>query len=218
MLRTIKGGEWSTICLPFAMTGDEVTTAFGNDVQLADFIDYEAKEDAEENIVKLTVNFDNLNPANGMEANYPYLIKTSDEIAEFTAKSVIEPDEEGAGVEYDNGKTGSRREVYGTFQGTFHSETVVPENCLFISGNQFWYSKGLTKMKAFRAYLKFVDVLTSVEGSDSRISVNFGHSTGINDINRETTGNNRYYDLQGRRVAKPGKGLFVKDGKEVVIK
>ena len=228
VLRTIKAGEWSTICLPFSMTEAQVKTAFGDDVQLADFIDYETEEDADENIVELTVNFDDIDPATGMEANYPYLIKTSKEITEFTAKATIEPDEENATVEYDNGKTGSRRKVYGTFQGTFHAQTVVPENCLFLNGNQFWYSKGLTKMKAFRAYFEFVDVLASVEGTGSRISMTFGHSTGISatlNDKGEMINDNVVYDLQGRRVSESvirnsalKKGVYIVNGKKVVNK
>ena len=33
-----------------------------------------------------------------------------------------------------------------------------------------------------------------------------------------TISNNRYYDLQGRRVVNPGMGVFVKDGKKIIIK
>ena len=218
VLRTIKANEWSTICLPFAMTEAQVKTAFGDDVELADFTDYDVDYDNDDNVIGITVSFDDIPLTDGIEANYPCLIKTSKEITEFAAKAVIEPDEDDAKSEYDNGRTGRNRKVYGTFQGTFHAQTVVPENCLFLNGNKFWYSKGLTKMKAFRAYFEFVDVLASVEGDDSRISMAFGHSTGISDINRETINNNRYYDLQGRRVANPGKGVFVKDGKKVIIK
>jgi hypothetical protein len=43
--RTIKGGEWSTICLPFDMTAEQVTTAFGSDVQLAKFSSWSPVED-----------------------------------------------------------------------------------------------------------------------------------------------------------------------------
>ena len=42
--------------------------------------------------------------------------------------------------------------------------------------------------------------------------------TGIKDNNRETITNNRYYDLQGRKVAQPTKGLYIVNGKKVVIK
>ena len=221
VLRTIKANEWSTICLPFAMTGAEMTAAFGDDVQLADFTDYDVDYDNDDNVIGITVNFDDVPLTDGIDANYPYLIKTSKEITEFTAKAVIEPDENDAKSEYDNGKTGKKREVYGTFQGTFHAQTVVPENCLFLNGNQFWYSKGNTKMKAFRAYFEFVDVLASVEDASSRIALSFDNSTGIratlNDKG-EMINDNAVYDLQGRRVVNPGKGVFVKDGKKIIIK
>ena len=234
VLRTIKAGEWSTICLPFAMTGEEVTAAFGDDVQLADFIDYEVEEDEEENIVKINVNFENLDPTDGMEANYPYLIKINktEDITEFTANAVIEPDEENAVVEYDNGRTGRNRKVYGTFKGTFHAGTVVPENCLFLNGNNFWYSKGLTTMKAFRAYFLFVEVLTSIEDAKSRIAFSFesnsGTTTGVSEIeNGRLKTEDSVYDLTGRRVKSSilnsqssiqKKGVYVKNGKKVVIR
>lgn len=45
-----------------------------------------------------------------------------------------------------------------------------------------------------------------------------GDATGILNMNRETTTNNVYYDLQGRRVEHPTKGVYVVNGKKVVIK
>jgi hypothetical protein len=42
--------------------------------------------------------------------------------------------------------------------------------------------------------------------------------TGIKNNNRETINNNRYYDLQGRRVENPTKGVYIKNGCKVVIK
>lgn len=43
-------------------------------------------------------------------------------------------------------------------------------------------------------------------------------TTGITNVNRETITNNRYYDLQGRRVSSPKPGLYIVNGKKVVIK
>ena len=37
----------------------------------------------------------------------------------------------------------------------------------------------------------------------------FDEATGIEDNNRETINNNCYYDLQGRRVSQPAKGLYI---------
>ena len=55
----------------------------------------------------------------------------------------------------------------------------------------------------------------------NRVTVEFiesAETTGINNVNRETITNNRYYDLQGRKVAQPTKGLYIVNGRKVVIK
>ena len=43
-------------------------------------------------------------------------------------------------------------------------------------------------------------------------------TTGINEVAVKTADSNALYDLQGRRVAKTVKGLYIKDGKKVVVK
>ena len=43
-------------------------------------------------------------------------------------------------------------------------------------------------------------------------------TTAIRDNNRETITNNHYYDLQGRRVSQPQKGLYIVNGKKVFVK
>ena len=54
-------------------------------------------------------------------------------------------------------------------------------------------------------------------GSREFLQFNFGETTGVADVNRETT-NNHYFDLQGRHVAQPTKGLYIVNGKKVIIK
>ena len=55
-------------------------------------------------------------------------------------------------------------------------------------------------------------------GSLAREFFSLDETTGIEDINRETITNNRYYDLQGRRVENPTNGIYIVNGKKVVIK
>ena len=209
--RTINADEWSTICLPFAMTEQQVKNSFGSDVMIGIFDGYTANTGK----TAIVVYFNDANlSTDGMKANYPYIIKTSGDMTNFTVEDVnLFPDEENAFAESDDGK--------GEFIGTYHAQTVVPENCLFLSGNQFWYSKGLTKIKAFRGYFNLKDVLTSVEDASysSRIAISFDNTTtGINEVVNHKSSNDKYFDLQGRSVSNPGKGLFVKDGKKVIVK
>lgn len=221
--RTIKANEWSTLCLPFNMTEAQVKTVFGNDVQLKEFISYDVTKEGN-NVTGITINFEDADLSDGFYGNYPYIIKTSSNITEFTLTEMdIDPDPDNAVAEYDNGKTGGKRKVYGSFIGIYQANTVVPNNSLFLSSNKFWYSAGLTKMKAFRAYFTLNDVLTDIGSANTRVLMSFdGDITGINDATHlnanERIMKDEGYDLQGRKVENPSKGLYIINNKKVLVK
>ena len=219
--RTIKAGEWSTICLPFSMTEAQVYEAFGEDVQLMKFVEYVAEyDDANDDVTSISVVFENVDlQASGFEANYPYIIKTTTDISEFTATSTIAPNEGDAYIEFDNGRIGSKKEVYGTFYGTLKSGTTIPENCLFLNSKKFYYSAGKTSIMAFRGYFEFVEVLSSVGNAASAITLRIGEeNTGLNALQNGATADGKVYDLQGRMIENPGKGIYIKNNKKIIIK
>ena len=219
--RTIKANEWSTICLPFDMTEEQVKAAFGNDVQLAEFISYDAEKDGD-NVTSITINFEDADLSEGFYGNYPYIIKTSRDITEFTLTANVAPDD--AVAEYDNGKTGGKRKVYGSFIGIYEAKTVVPEKCLFLNGNKFYYSVGKTKMKAFRAYFDLQDVLSSYdEPTNAPVFMTFNNETTGIDVRRNDKGemiNYQFiYNLNGQQVTNAKKkGLYIVNNKKVVVK
>ena len=212
--RTIKANQWNTICFPFAMTEAQVYEAFGEDVQVANFESYEVLDD----LTGINVVFGDAGLGQwGLMANYPYIIKTSKDLTEFIVTSRIEPDEDYAYTEYAEGR-GPNKKVYGTFYGTLKAGGKVPANCLFLNGGDFWYSTGQSNIKAFRGYFDFVDVLASLETAASNAKMVFrGETTDIKDVTVETA-NDDMYDLQGRRIVNPDKGIYIKNGKKVVIK
>ena len=212
--RTLKANQWNTICFPFAMTAAQVYEAFGEDVQVANFESYEVLDDLTGiNVVFGDAGLDKW----GLVANYPYIIKTSKDLTEFIVTSRIEPNEDNAYTEYAEGR-GPSRNVYGTFYGTLKAGGKVPANCLFLNGGDFWYSTGQSNIKAFRGYFEFVDVLASLETANSKVKMVFrGETTDIKDVTVETA-NDDMYDLQGRRIVNPDKGVYIKNGKKVVIK
>ena len=211
MKRTIKANEWSTICLPFAMTTSQVNTAFGNDVQLGDFNGYETIEEGED-VIGITVKFNNVS---AIEANHPYVIKVTSPITEFSVNGVdIDPAEELTVAAVKRTK-----KQWSEMTGTYVANTVIEENCLFLNSNKFYYSKGNTKMKAYRAYFDFYDVLSSVENATAPVYISFENDVnGISNIDRDIPENGRVYDLQGRRINTPAKGLYIKRGKKMVVK
>ncbi len=209
--RTINANEWSTICLPFAMSETQCKAAFGNDVQLANFTSWSSEEDGAGDIVAINVGFTTVT---AIEANHPYIIKVSSAVTDFTIDGVnIAPENE------PTVQVGTKKVEKGFMIGTYVANFTVPDGDIFLSGGMFWYSKGLTKMKAFRAYFEFADVLTSVEGASApAFNIIFGGgTTNIKDIKAEQN-DDFYYNLGGQRVEAPAKGLYIKNGKKVVIK
>ena len=216
VMRTINANSWSTICLPFEMTEAQTKEAFGEDVQLADFDGTESEFDDNDDVVGITVNFVE---ANAIEANHPYIIKVSQSISEFTVDNVdISADEDEAYIEFDNGKSGSRRVVYSGFYGTYHAQTALDEFTLFLNGNKFWYSTGQTKMKAFRAYFYFLDILTEVKEAGVKIFINIdGEETKVNGIINNQSSNSKCFDLNGRKVMEPQQhGVYIINGKKTL--
>ena len=213
--RTIKANEWSTIVLPFAMSEAQVKTAFGDDVKLADFTSWSSEEDDDGNIVSISIGFD---PIDAIAANHPCLIKVSSAISDFSVDGVdIDPEDE------PTVQVGKKKVEKGFLIGTYVAQTVVPEYNLFLSENEFWYSTGLTKMKAFRAYFELYDVLAEAENSSSaaNVRVTFVDEsvTGISDIAAKQK--KGVYTLQGvalgeKDVKRLPKGMYVVDGKKVV--
>lgn len=213
VVRTINANTWSTICLPFNMSEEQVKAAFGDDVELADFTEWSSEEDDEGNIVGIEIGFAEIAE---IEANHPCLIKVSSPIEEFTLDGIdIVVDEEPIV------QVGKKKAERGYLMGTYVANTTVPEYNLFLNNNLFWYSTGLTTMKAFRAYFELADVLTEVEEASAKVRLVVGddEASAINIIpvgNAEADG--VWYTLDGRKLSgKPTeKGIYIVNGKKVM--
>ena len=209
--RTIKANEWSTICLPFEMSEAQVKEAFGDDVKLGDFTGYDVKDEGE----TITVNFTDVTPTS-IEANHPYIIKVSAPVTEFTVDGVdIDPQD----AEINKGTSRKPK----AFIGNYVAGTEVENGCLFLNNNKFWYSVGTTKIKAFRAYFNFFDLLPDFEENYAEApAITFGFNnggvTGIESVSNGLSTSDSYYNLNGQRVETPRKGLYILNNKKVVVK
>lgn len=209
--RTIKKDVWNTICLPFAM--DEATTmqVFGDDVQVAEFSDYDYDDDN----LSITVNFEEADLSDeGFCENWPYLIKTSTDITDFTVDGVdVSPNEEDAVNEYKE-----KKKTKGRFTGTLRAGTVLEQDELFLNNNKFYYSTGSTIIKGLRGYFWLEDFDSSA-GAPSLIMAFDGTTTNVNQVKVVVNEDNVCYNLKGQRIENPtGKGIYIKNGKKVVIK
>lgn len=215
--RTIKAGEWSTICLPFSMTAEQTYEVFGEDVQLMTFGGYTTNDD----LTSITISLgDSYLSEVGFLANYPYIIKTTKEdITEFTVTSTIDPVGMGGIAAVDNGKPGPAKKEIGWFYGTLNSGTTIPVNGLFLYSNKFYYSSGKTPIMGFRGYFVLKDVLSSVDNAASAITLRIGEeTTSLKALQNGVATDGKVYDLQGRMIENPGKGIYIKNNKKIIIK
>ena len=223
VIRTITAGNWSTICLPFAMTAAQVTTAFGDDVELADFTGYTTTKDAGDNIVGITVNFSSVSE---IEANHPYIIKiSSPAFTEFTVDGVTVAPEATPKVSF--GYSTNKPYVYhpkdfiGTYVADFDFYNDATSYPLFLSGNNFYYATVSTQhMKAFRGYFDFADYLDEAEPSPVKMFVFVDdEETHIEGLESEQQTGDDVYDIMGRKVSKPNhNGVYIVGGKKKFFK
>ena len=213
--RAINANEWSTICLPFAMSEAQAKAAFGSDVQLADFTGWETTEyDASDNALSIDVTFSSVT---AIEANHPYVIKVSSAVTEFTVDGVDIAPEDDPAVSVGKKSKGT----LGSFTGSY-VPTLIDEECLFLNSNKFWYSTGKTNMKGYRGYFYFQDVLAAYAASAPvKMKFTLDGTTGIEDVqsfNGSNIQDGEIYDLAGRRVEKAEKGIYIINNKKVLVK
>lgn len=198
--RTFTNGQPCTVCLPFALTADELAKV-GNAYTLSA-------------VSGSTATF---TPATAIEAYKPYLLipsadgKLLEEIA-ATKDITAVPDE-------------AKTSVHGSysFVGTLQAKESVKQKGMEIYG--FSASKGKfvhvgadASIKAFRAYIAVPSTALSTAASRS-IDIDFGGTTGINEIqNAQSSSAAATYDVAGKRVGKNYKGVVICNGKKMIQK
>ncbi len=127
----------------------------------------------------------------------------------------------GAATEEVNIIAPIEKDANNAFVGTLEDMTVTEENygTVYFFGNG---SKGLGFYKAAnggtlaagKAYL----LLDNASGAKSYSIAFGGDTTGINEVVATAKADGTFYTLSGVRVEKPAKGLYIQNGKKVVIK
>jgi hypothetical protein len=200
--RTLKTGSWNTFASPVAIDADQLTALGITAVKQLGTSSFS------EGV--LTLNFTD---AATIEAGKPYLVKISadKEIGAFDGATV-------------SGTTTATETTAADFIPTLGATTITGDDAndiLFLgSGNKLLHPESLpANMKGFRAY--FLLKGEAALARSFRMDFGDGETSGIKAIDNGqlTIDNDRYYDLQGRRVnGAAQKGVYVVNGKKVIIK
>jgi len=141
----------------------------------------------------------------------PYLIYNDND--EEVTVSIVVSSEEADDVEYDD--------VH--FKGTLVDKTFTEadmqaaDHYVLSNGHDFVWVKDAGTLAAGKCWIELVPASAA---NARRLSiVHEGETTGINTVSSSADKmDGEWYDLSGRRVAQPAKGIYVKNGKKVIVK
>lgn len=158
-------------------------------------------------------------------------------VVNMTKISGVVPAETGVIIKCDDAETGAEVEVPVTTEdatiGTNMLVACVSETTVAAENDKYKYVLGQNQSKELGFYLvkgsasykltnqAYLESTSSIATSSAKgITMNFGDdTTGINTVKANTTkADNAYYTLSGVRVAKPAKGLYIHNGKKVIVK
>ena len=200
--RTFNANKWNPVCLPFALSAEQITALFGAESEVAEYMG------DEENDGNVTVKF--RKKTDGMEANVPYLVYPLNNIteAEFSAVEVVATEcPVVSGTVFD---------LVGNYTNQIKGSSVIQKGDYIVSGGVFKQANGGNGIKAFRSYLR----KKPTSNAKSLMMVFQNETSGIDSIisNLSIEEDNCIYDLQGRGVKNPVKGLYIVNGRKVIIK
>ena len=199
--RTLVADKWNTLCVPFAISEEEIKANFGEGTLVE-------KLDA---VNGNTVNFAD---ATSIEAGVPYLIKPTVAGTTYTFY--------GKEVSADAPKTEGNADV--TFQGIYSPTDITNNGTVkaagVTEGGKVLFVNAGSQTKAFRCFFTISDN-ASITPAMLKISIK-GVETAINSIVMDNSNatDNAVYNLQGQRVNGNSltKGIYIKNGKKFAVK
>ena len=190
--RTLQGGIWNTLCLPF-----DVDKAFtlpkalgeGQNIQLRTFSSYTGG----------TINFED---KESVKAGTPFLIKIDNTVTNPTFPLVDVKNTSPQIVEYGGV----------SMVGTYGQTSISSDAIFLTSSGELMKPSGSTTLKGLRAYF------TTTDGS--RLTINFGDATAVKNVQAPAATTSDWFTLDGRRLASQPtkKGLYIRNGKKIIIK
>ncbi|MBR7018530.1 MAG: hypothetical protein IKH99_06775, partial [Prevotella sp.] len=202
LARTLTKDAAATVCLPYELkavpSGMKAYSLADHDGNTAVFHEVQA-----------------------MTALYPYIVVAAKDGVVLTAE-----DTEGVDIPASAETVGAQRNKDGfTLRGTLAAMSngnAADIDAYVLSAGQEWKpvtaTEGTPLVQPFTAYM----LIPGGSGSYQTrlVDGDFGVATGIDTIKTiDADGTERYYDLNGRRLpAKPTKGIYIHDGKKIMVK
>jgi hypothetical protein len=220
--RNFNNTNWQTLYVPFDIL---VTEEFLADFEVADLNNVHQYDYDDDNIIDETVIEAFKMTSGTLNANYPYLIRAK--VA--GVKDIVVTNATLYATEENSIDCSSVFETY-TFTGTYSrmSSVLLPEDEGYyaLSGGEWRPVADGTSLGAFRFYMK----IDSRNGGGNNVAnarsirMRFvgddedDETTGVESSTLNSQPSTLIYDLQGRRVDNPTKGVYIVNGKKVLVR
>ena len=202
--RTFGHNEWQALYVPFTMSYDDLKDEFyiARIIQIVQ-VDKHLHVSAE--IIE----------SGTLNANYPYLIKPYT-AGEKTFKANSNILKKAAKRSISCGTV----DITAKFTGTYSTVTDMYENDYFAmsNGSLKRASKSGVTLAPFRWYLSIESNDDSYTINEVRMKIGRSGETGIKSTEEVNISAPVYYDLSGRKVDNPTRGIYIVNGKKVLVK
>lgn len=218
-VRSMVPDKWYTIMLPFAVSNEKLKEVFGEDTQVWGY----------SGVYDNTLCFDQpvTEVGDGMEADTPYLIKPGEGKGEyeFNGQDVdYTPFDASPSLAVAGGQKGAEQ-YSSTYQGTYTNQKI-PTYAYYLKNNLFYYMPNENTTLGWKAYGGIVyvsDESNAAQGAKSQFfDLAVGHSgdaSAIESYQMETKASDQpLYNLAGQQVSQPIRGIYVRNGKKIIIK
>ena len=198
--RTFNDNAWNTLVLPFAMTADQLTKAFGSDAKFAKYTGTTKQADG------YTLNF---KPVTETDANTPVFVWGA-KSGKFTVEGVTV-------VKAD--ATSALANAAFSFSGSYDKTTAQSGDWFISSDNKFYSAAGTESIKPMRAV--FRPVVATTNAKHLLFSIDGGETTGIKSVSNNGVVLDDHapaYNLAGQRVDSTYKGVVIQNGKKYIRK
>lgn len=208
-------GGWYTLCLPFALTADDIKTRFKD----ALFNEFEKVSVNAQGVAQLK-----FKKVTETQAGVPYMVLPRNNVENpvFTNKTITET------PKIITCKTSDSKTLSYQFVGVYNPTLVSDvNNVRFVGGDkgtELLMPVGEGTMKGLRAYFVFPN---SSEGiiTQAKLNIDDDSTTGIisiNAINANHSNETNIYTLSGEQVSKNQKalkpGIYLKNGKKIMVR
>ena len=194
LLKYTRYNGWNTICVPFELNSGILKTIFGKGWKAYEFKGYSDG----------TLNFETTTT---FVAGYPYIIYVENAQTNTDDIVLLNVNISRLTAQYD-----SNNDAY--FRGSY--APIADMNGLWGITGEGRIAKGTAdaSIDGFRAYFELPSTTTGAP----LLSIDGGPATRIHSIDNGQLTIDNAYDLSGRRVAQPSKGLYIINGKKVILK